>query len=140
MFRCRSCGSDQITPLFSFDGFPIAAQYFLETPDSDEDESVTLNIVRCESCSLVQITNSPVSYYRDVITAASLNEISKKNLIDEWFRIIQAHSIEIGDVLEVGSGKGDFLEVLQRLGFNARGLENSTQNVGVTLNKWIEGI
>ncbi len=135
MFRCRSCKSDQVTSLFSFDGFPIAAQYFLETPNSNKDESVTLNIVRCESCSLVQITNAPVSYYRDVITAASLNEISKKNLIDEWSRIIQAYSINAGDVLEIGSGKGDFLEVLQRLGFNARGLENSTQNVGVTLNK-----
>jgi len=135
MFRCRSCQSDQIKDLFSFGGFPKAAQFFLESPAEVGDESIVLNIVECNSCSLVQVTNEPVSYYRDVITAASLNEASKKNLIKEWDQIIQDHGLVKGKVLEVGSGKGDFLEVLQRLGFEPHGLEHGIQNIEITIGK-----
>jgi 2-polyprenyl-3-methyl-5-hydroxy-6-metoxy-1,4-benzoquinol methylase len=135
MFSCRACQSSQIRNIFSFGGFPQAAQHFLLDPSVDEDRAIRLDIVECKSCSLVQITNPPVSYYRDVITAASLNEVSKKKLIDEWLLILNQHLINKGQVLEVGSGRGDFLEVLIRLGFNPCGVENSIENVKIATDR-----
>ena len=129
-FKCRLCYSQQIESLINLDGFPKAAQYFISNLDeADEDQPIKLMVSQCIDCGLIQLENNPVSYYKDVITAASLSEASKEILVNEWRPFIEKYDILERDAIEVGSGRGDFLEVLERLDVNAYGIEHSAENI-----------
>ncbi len=129
-FQCRLCSSIRIDSLIDLDGFPKAAQHFISSIQNPEaDAPITLMVCQCFDCGLIQLKNDPVSYYKDVITAASLSEASKKNLVDEWRPFIEEYKLAGKDAIEVGSGRGDFLEVLQRLNVNAYGIEHSSDNI-----------
>ena len=129
-FECRLCASTRTEPLIDLDGFPKAAQHFISSLEQiEEDQPITLMVCQCIDCGLIQLKNNPVSYYKDVITAASLSEGSKENLANEWRPFIEKYNILGKDAIEVGSGKGDFLEVLERLDVNAYGIEHSLENI-----------
>ena len=129
-FECRLCVSTRTEPLIDLDGFPKAAQHFISSLEQiEEDQPITLKVCQCIDCGLIQLKNDPVSYYKDVITAASLSEGSKENLANEWRPFIEKYNILGRDAIEVGSGKGDFLEVLERLDVNAYGIEHSLENI-----------
>jgi len=135
-FSCRLCNSNQISNLINLGGFPIAAQHFLDSlSETDFDISVELRISQCSSCSLVQLENEPVSYYKDVITAASLSEDSKNALVQEWKPFVKKYALEGKRAIEIGSGRGDFLEVLQRLNLDPIGLEHSQENITCSRQK-----
>lgn len=127
---CRVCLGKRLELLSSLSGFPRGAQYFLpDLSNVDADKSVSLEVVQCIDCGLVQLTNAPVDYYQDVITAAALSPKSKDQLKQEWQPIITKHSLQGKPAIEIGSGTGDFLEVLKHLGLVAIGLEHSQTNV-----------
>jgi 2-polyprenyl-3-methyl-5-hydroxy-6-metoxy-1,4-benzoquinol methylase len=127
---CRLCCSDQIASVLNLSGFPKAAQYFLDNlNDKKNDNAIELRICQCASCGLVQLENDPVDYYKNVITAASLTEGSKAALVNEWQPFINKYSLGEKNAIEIGSARGDFLEVLGRLGLKALGLENSAENI-----------
>ena len=129
-FECRLCCSTRTESIIDLDGFPKSAQYFLSSlADMEEDQSITLMVCQCIDCGLIQLKNNPVSYYKDVITAASLSETSKENLVNEWRPFIEKYNILGQDAIEVGSGRGDFLEVLERLDVDAYGIEHSLENI-----------
>jgi len=129
-FKCRLCASTRIESLINLDGFPKAAQHFIPSLEEiDGDQPITLMVCQCIDCGLIQLRNDPVSYYKDVITAASLSEGSKENLVNEWRPFIEKYNILGKDAIEVGSGRGDFLEVLERLDVNAYGIEHSLENI-----------
>jgi 2-polyprenyl-3-methyl-5-hydroxy-6-metoxy-1,4-benzoquinol methylase len=127
---CRLCHSSQIESILNLSGFPKAAQYFLDNlEDKKNDNAIELRISQCAACGLVQLENDPVDYYKDVITAASLTEGSKGALVKEWQPFINKYCLNEKNAVEIGSGRGDFLEVLGRLGLKAIGLENSKDNI-----------
>ena len=129
-FECRLCNSRNVESVINLDGFPKAAQHFIsDFKNPESDDPITLIVCQCIDCGLIQLKNNPVSYYKDVITAASLSEESKKNLVDEWRPFIKKYSISGKDAIEIGSGRGDFIEVLKRLNVNAYGIEHSSENV-----------
>jgi 2-polyprenyl-3-methyl-5-hydroxy-6-metoxy-1,4-benzoquinol methylase len=129
-FECRLCGSPRTESVINLDGFPKSAQCFISNLDNtEEDQSITLMVCQCTDCGLIQLKNNPVSYFKDVITAASLSEASKENLVNEWRPFIEKYKIVGKDAIEVGSGRGDFLEVLERLDVNAYGIEHSIDNI-----------
>ena len=106
-FKCRLCNSSRTEPLIDLDGFPKAAQYFIPNlKQIEEDQPITLKVCQCIDCGLIQLKNDPVSYYKDVITAASLSEGSKENLVNEWRPFIGKYNIFGKDAIEVGCGKG----------------------------------
>jgi 2-polyprenyl-3-methyl-5-hydroxy-6-metoxy-1,4-benzoquinol methylase len=128
--QCRLCSSKSLHPVVNLSGFPRAAQFFLTDPlKSDTDTPVTLRVVHCLACGLVQLSNSPVDYYRDVITAAALSPKSKQQLCEEWAPIISKYALHGKKCLEVGAGKGDFLPVLESLNVATEGLEHSAENI-----------
>jgi len=130
IFSCRLCGSNQLLNLINLDGFPRAAQNFLDDlSEFATDFPVKLRISQCISCNLVQLENDPVSYYKDVITTSSLSMGSKNTLVKEWQPFVEKYALDGKNAIEIGSGKGDFLEVLGRLNLHAIGLENSKENV-----------
>lgn len=129
-FNCRLCGSSRIKSLIDLDGFPKAAQHFISSIDDPEpDNPITLMVCQCNDCGLIQLKNNPVGYYKNVITAASLSESSKDNLVNEWRPFVKKYNVEGKDAIEVGAGRGDFLQVLEKLNINTYGIENSEENI-----------
>lgn len=129
-FSCRLCGSHDFFILASLDNFPKAAQFFVQNMDDvSDDYPITLNVIECVDCGLIQLKNTPVEYYKNVITAASLSEASKKRIIEEWDPIIKKYDLINKKAIEIGAGKGDFLIGLSNTPIELYGLENSEENL-----------
>jgi 2-polyprenyl-3-methyl-5-hydroxy-6-metoxy-1,4-benzoquinol methylase len=134
--KCRFCNySSDFNLLVELVNFPKAAQFFLKKEDFNKDKNVTLRVLQCPSCELVQLENKPVSYYKNVITASSLNEESKKEIVREFNIIIKKFKLEKSRTLEIGSAKGDFLNAISECDISAIGLENSQKNIDASKNK-----
>ncbi len=135
-FSCRGCTSPDIADLLKLDGFPRAAPHFLQTAEQAQDDApITLNLVECQDCGLVQLKNPPVDYYKDVITAAALSPKSREILVEEWRPLISRFALAGKKALEIGACKGDFLAVLDQLGLDAFGMEHSRESVAVAREK-----
>lgn len=134
---CRLCKRERVFNLIKLENFPKAAQFFLADPTESVDEAVTLEILQCSNCGLVQLANDPVDYYKDVITAASLSPASKLKISSEWGSLIEKYQLKNKTLFEVGAGRGDFLEVMLDIGFDASGLEHSSLNISECLSKGI---
>lgn len=133
---CRLCDSKDMSELITLDNFPESAQCFLDSvKEGGSDRPISLFVSQCLNCGLVQLLNNPVDYYRDVITAASLSENSKMQLIEEWNEYTNKYKFENKKAIEIGSCRGDFLDVLERLGFDSIGLENSAESVNISQSK-----
>ena len=57
--KCRFCGySKNFNSLIKLENFPKAAQFFLRKKDFGKDKNVTLQVVQCPSCELVQLVKN----------------------------------------------------------------------------------
>ena len=130
---CRLCYSADVAQIYKIDNFPKAAQAMPLPDELDDDHPVTLDIRECESCGLIQISNDPVDYFRDVITAATLSDASKKALSEE-IREVRAFNPEGRTALEIGSAKGGFLSLLNEQGLQSVGVENNRDSVQASRN------
>ena len=137
-FQCRGCLSDRLRLVDSFKYFPSAAQAFFKTRDEAlQDKKIELLLYECQECALVQIDIEPVSYYKSVITAASIGDASASLLRKEWNPLIQEYKLQGSRVLEVGAGAGDFVRLLRTWGLDAFGLEfRPTGNDNILFDGW----
>ena len=128
--RCRFCGGTcQHPALLSYPESPRSAQGFLDSPQ-DVDEVVDLLIYHCRDCGLVQHDLEPVGYYRDVIRAIAFSQEMAQYRLAQLSAWISRRELTDKRVLEVGSGKGEYLELLARAGAQkCSGLENSPSSV-----------
>ena len=63
---CKVCMGN-LTPLLTLPDMPSVAQYLPDYQKLSEDRGITLDINQCIGCDLVQLTNKPVSYWRESI-------------------------------------------------------------------------
>jgi 2-polyprenyl-3-methyl-5-hydroxy-6-metoxy-1,4-benzoquinol methylase len=110
-------------------GMPCGAQSFVDDPGTAHHDSVTLDVYQCARCGLVQLTSAPVRYYREVIRAAAISpemRAFRKNQFDAW---TARHNLKAKRVLEIGCGKGEYLEIMQQAGASAHGIEYAAASV-----------
>ena len=144
MFECKKqfcslCGnSGTLLEILQLDNFPKAAQFFPDKGQLGQDQAVSLKVMECTSCGLVQLANEPVTYYKDVITAASLSGESRKTLKMEFEQILDQFNLRNTKVLEVGAGKGEFVSLLSELDVEVFGLENNTHHVKCASDKGLK--
>jgi SAM-dependent methyltransferase len=55
---CRSCGSQALAPILSFGRTPLADRLLVEADLEAADPTAPLDLVLCQACSLVQITET----------------------------------------------------------------------------------
>jgi len=127
---CRVCSGRLLKqPLLVYPNSPSSAQGFLDSCDVNDDK-VDLKIYQCQQCGVVQHGHSPVPYYKDVIRAIAFSDEMgefRKQQLDVWLR---ENGISEKKILEVGSGKGEYLELLQHAGARSVfGLENALESV-----------
>lgn len=129
---CRLCGGRCYPdPVLNLPGMPRAAQFFPTPEEFATDQGITLTISQCARCGLVQSATSPVPYFREVITAATLSGKSRQARLSLMREFIQTYGLAGRKIIEIGSGKGEMLEVIEEAGAQAWGLEASPSAVAV---------
>lgn len=130
--NCRLCNCKLFPhPLLQLKGMPKAAQFFPEKDEFKNDEGIDLNIYQCSACGLIQLNIEPVDYFREVITAASFSEKTKLSRLNQMKEFVAKFGLEGKKVLEVGSGKGNMLDILEEVGLKAVGIEASSKSVEI---------
>src|SRR3989339_1698178 len=130
--KCLLCNGKLFgRPLLELNGMPKAAQYYPEKNDFDKDKGIILNIYQCSACGLVQLNVNPVEYFREVITAASFSEKTRLSRLEQMKDFVDGFNLKGKKSLEVGSGKGSMLDVLEEVGLKPTGLEASAESVAI---------
>ena len=127
---CRLCKSDIDRPsLLSMNPFPMAAQYYPDKAEFEKDQGITLKVYRCSCCDLLQLCCDPVSYYKEVITAASFSGEAKAARLKEISKFVDLFGLQGKKAIEVGSGRGGMVDIMTEAGLDAVGLEYSDESV-----------
>lgn len=143
---CRVCGNKFFKePLLRYENMPKAAQH-LPTADLVRlEKGIDLEVYQCSGCGLVQLSNEPVSYYKEVIRASAFSEEMKKFRIQQFSDFVTSYSLKNKKVIEVGCGRGEYLSLMKQFGIDAYGLEYAMDSVehcvqdGLTVSrKYIE--
>ena len=71
----------------------------------------------------------PVSYYKDVIRAAAFSAEMREFRVQQFKEFVGQHDLAGRKVLELGCGKGEYLEVMAEAGVNAFGMEHLQASV-----------
>jgi 2-polyprenyl-3-methyl-5-hydroxy-6-metoxy-1,4-benzoquinol methylase len=136
MNSCRLCNQKLFDkPLLRLGGMPKAAQHFLKEEELPSDESINLDIYQCNSCGLVQLSIEPVSYYKDVITAASISGETRKSRLNQMLEFANKYKLENKKIIEIGCAKGDMLDIIEEAKMKAYGLEHSLASVAIAHNE-----
>ncbi len=132
MDNCHLCNNELFPdPILELKGMPKAAQYYPEKNEFVEDTGITLIIQQCLSCGLVQHSMKPVEYFKEVITAASLSEKSRSSRLSQMKEFAERFGLNGKKVLDVGTGKGEMIDVLNEAEFQATGMEASLKSVNI---------
>ena len=128
--NCHLCGSKLFSdPVLELKGVPKAAQYYPKKSEFAEDKGITLTIKQCSGCGLIQHSMKPVDYFKEVITVASLSEKSRLSRLSQMKDLADKFGLKGKKVLDIGSGKGEMLDVLKEAGMTATGIEGSPESV-----------
>ena len=129
-YKCKVCeGSLFPSPLLQYDGSPKSAQGFLNDLTT-KDEVINLVIYQCTKCGLVQHNLEPVSYYKEVIRAVAFSAEMEIFRLEQFGSWISRNKLQTKKILEVGCGKGEYINLLQKSGGEqVFGLEYSESNI-----------
>lgn len=128
--RCRVCGSEfWKEPLMEFFNMPKSAQYMPSFSELSEDKGIDLKVVQCKKCGLVQLTNEPVPYYREVIRAVSFSEKMKGFRRRQFREFFERYRLQGKKIIEIGCGDGGYLSLLHELDAQVFGTEYNEELV-----------
>jgi len=97
----------------------------------DAKPHIFTNVVECNNCGFI-FTNPIIvgahlledAHYSSESSYKTSNAISIDNMFNTRIKLIKKFKLN-GQVLDVGSGKGEFLDQLRKQGFNSQGIEPS---------------
>lgn len=122
--RCRVCGTVlDAPPVLSFRNMPGSAQNFPDARALADDRGQDLDLYECATCGLLQLACPPVPYYREVIRAAAFSPAMRAFRLEQLTTWLERHALGGKRLLEIGCGKGEYLDLLIQAGAKATGLE-----------------
>ncbi len=128
--KCRVCGHKFFDePLLRYENMPKAAQFMPDAGSLKNDQGVDLEVCQCAGCGLVQLSNIPVPYYREVVRASAVSEEMKDFRKKQFSRFVNKYSLQGKKIIEIGCGKGEFLSIMQQFIAEAYGLEYSKESI-----------
>lgn len=128
--RCRVCARRfPETRLLHFEKMPKAAQFLPDAESLAQDKGVDLDVYQCDGCGLVQISNEPVPYCKEVVRAAAFSEEMKAFRREQFGVFVQKYALQGKKLLEIGCGRGEYLALLQEAGMEAHGVEYGEDSV-----------
>ncbi len=130
MNKCRVCNSNFFgRQLLHYKNMPKAAQFLPDADSLASDKGVDLEVWQCSGCGLVQLSNEPVPYYKDVIRASAFSEEMKEFRIKQFKSFVQKYSLHGKKIIEIGCGCGEYLSIMQQCDVIAYGLEDYEESV-----------
>ncbi len=128
--KCRICGNRFFNdPLLRYHHMPKAAQFLPDAKDLGSDKGVDLEVCQCSGCGLVQLSNDPVPYFKEVIRAAAFSPEMRIFRIEQFKNFVGRFSLEGKKILEIGCGKGEYLSLMRESGTDAYGVEYGEESV-----------
>ncbi len=130
--HCRICGQELFPEiLLELHNMPAAAQNFPTAETLAEDHGMDLELRQCSCCGVVQLTNPPVPYFRDVIRASGCSPEMHEFRLKQFSQWLRDFQLEHARILEVGCGKGEYLEIMREAGGEVYGTEHLDESVQV---------
>ena len=126
--KCRICKNDLVS-ILTYNNMPKSAQNFPDETNLDKDIGVDLDICQCVGCDLVQLSNEPVPYYREVIRASAFSEEMKEFRLKQFNKFVNKYSLKGKKILEAGCGKGEYLSLMNEFGIDGYGTEYAIDSV-----------
>lgn len=133
--KCHLCNGKLFpNSVLLLKGMPKAAQFYPKKNEFAQDTGITLIIRQCSSCGLVQHDSKPVDYFKEVITAATLSEKSRQLRLNQMKELSKRFGLAGKRIIEIGTGKGEMIDVMNEAGFIAAGIEASLESVKIGKN------
>ena len=129
MKTCRVCNGELKKTIIALENMPKSAQLFPEKKDLRKEKGIKLSVYQCPYCGLVQITDKPVSYYKQVIRATGISEEMQKFRKTQFKNFIKKYNLNNKKILEVGCGFGEYLSIMNKQKVNVYGIEYSQKAV-----------
>ena len=130
MNKCKVCFGDLFSvPLLNYKNMPKAAQFMPTVETLQDDVGVDLEVCQCSGCGLVQLSNAPVPYHKEVIRATAISEQMGQFRMKQFKDFVSRYSLQCKKVIEIGCGRGEYLSIMKEAGVEAYGLEYSESSV-----------
>jgi len=117
---------------------PKAAQHFPSLHELQDEKGADLEVCRCSLCDLVQLSNEPVPYHKEVIRASAFSDEMEQFRVQQFADFVDKYDLKDKKVLEVGCGKGEFLQLMQDTGTDAYGIEYAQDSVNYCLDAGLQ--
>jgi len=117
--------------LFVLENAPASAQNIPDATEVGEDKGITLNLHQCPECGLVQFDCTPVDYYRDVIRAGGFSTTMTELRRRQYKHLIETYGLEGKKFIEVGCGRGEFINVLREFPVQVFGMEHKEDLISI---------
>lgn len=115
--------------MLHFCNMPRWAQNFPDLAALNCEAGIDLAVWQCSGCGLVQLSHEPVPYYKDVIRAAAVSDVVKEFKKEQFAQYVQKYNLEGKKVIEIGCGRGEFLQLLSAFNVEAHGMEHAALSV-----------
>lgn len=132
MSYCIACRTElPKEALFVLENAPASAQNIPDAKEVGEDKGITLNLRQCPECGLVQFDCTPVDYYRDVIRAGGFSTTMTELRRRQYKHLIETYGLEGKKLIEVGCGRGEFINVLREFPVQVFGMEHKEDLIAI---------
>lgn len=135
-FPCRVCAAVVVgKPLAVYAGMPAVAQHLPAAEDLGTDHGVDLELHQCPACGVVQLSQDPVPYYREVIRATGISAGMREFRTAQFADWVERHKVRGHRLVEIGCGHGEYLELMREAGADTYGIEFSPVAVDACLRR-----
>ena len=128
-FRCRSCDYAPVTPVLSLGRTPLANALLTEAQLTEPERTFPLDLVFCERCALVQITETvaPEILFREYVYFSSYSDSAVASARTLAERLTTERSLGPSSlVMEAASNDGYLLQAYVQRGVPVLGIEPAT--------------
>lgn len=137
--ECLLCGKTFTEkPLIEFHNMPSSAQDIPSKENIAEDKGITLSLHQCKYCGLVQLDSTPVGYYKKVIRAGGGSTTMHELRNQQYHEFVSCFNLESKTIVEIGCGRGEFLQMWDGFNVRAIGIEYDKELVNVARANGLE--
>jgi SAM-dependent methyltransferase len=142
-FQCRSCGSDEGFLVLDLGNQPLANNLLREEDLAKPEPRFPLRLMVCQSCWLMQLGElvPPVTLFSDYPYFSSVSQTYMRHVAAAADRYLGELNLGSGgQVVEIASNDGCFLEHFRSAGVSSLGIEPAANVAAVARAKGIETV
>ncbi len=113
----------------------IDADLLIKICEELKIEISDLLVCQCSKCGIVQVVNKPVGYYKEVIRSSAFSKEMKDYRKNQFKKFINKYKLKKKKIIEIGSGYGEYLSLLDKENLKSFGIEFSNNAIKVSRKK-----